>query len=205
MKLLYLVGTCVATFAPFQLFAQGYIVPNGVTDKGFHLGGYEFDVVYDPVHGFTTGFLLEPNGKTPPSGPFDNTFRFDPIANVGVRVFFVSPNDPISSQLILSGNYSELTFPNSYVFDVGTPLYVGLYTGNQPFAPPDGIYTDPLFGWAELVNNNGVIELVDSALEYQGGGIYAGTLNIIPAPEPSTVGILCVSGLVFGLFRCRRK
>lgn len=194
----------VAFLTTLQLHAQGFIVPNGVTYAGSNGLGYEFDVIYDPIHGFTTGFFLEPTGKTPPSTPFDNTFRFDPIVNVGVRVFLVSPNDPVSLQPILSQSYTELTVPNNYVFDLGTPFYVGLYTGNQPFAPPNGIYTDPLFGWAELVNNNGVIELLDSALEYQGGGIFTGTQTIIPVPEPATLALFA-TGAVLLAFRRSRK
>jgi hypothetical protein len=67
--------------------------------------------------------------------------------------------------------------------------------------PPNGIYSDPLFGWAELENVNGTIELLDSALEYQGGGIYAGTENIIPAPEPSEFALGALGALLFGFRR----
>ena len=60
----------------------------------------------------------------------------------------------------------------------------------------NGIYEDPLFGWAQLVNNNGVIELLDGALEYKGSGIYAGTQTIIP--EPSLLGLLAFGALLLG-------
>jgi hypothetical protein len=40
------------------------------------------------------------------------------------------------------------------------------------------------------VNNQGVIQMLDSALEMEGGGIYVGTQTIIPIPEP---GFLCLS------------
>ncbi len=131
--------------------AQGVIVPNGVTYVGVNGVGYEIDVVHDPAPalagGSTTGFSLDPKGG--------NAFLFDPIADVGVRVFFVSSNAPVSLQPILSMEYNELTAPNNYVFRPGVPVYVGLYTGNQSFAPTNGIYNDPLFGWAELENVGG--------------------------------------------------
>jgi hypothetical protein len=132
----------------FRVCAQGYIVPDGVIFSGFQSFGYEVDVLHNPTNPANnyTGFFLDPNGKTPPTSPFVNTFKFDPIVDVGVRVFLVAPNDPISLQPILSMNYTELTVPNSYVFNGGTPFFVGLYTGNQQFAPPNGIYSDPLFG-----------------------------------------------------------
>ena len=74
-------------------------------------------------------------------------------------------------------------------------------TGVQTCALP--IY-NPLFGWAELENVQGTIELLNSALEYQGGGIYAGTQTIIPTPEPSELALAALGTLLFGLWH-RRK
>lgn len=178
--------------------AQGYIVPSGVVYGGLNVyGGYEVKVLYNPTQSYYTGFWLNPQNLT--------IFSFDKHLDVGVRVFFVSVNDPISLQSILSQNYAELTPGNNYLFASGAPFYVGLYTGNQPFAPPDGIYcTDPLFGWARLVNNNGVIQLLDSALAYKTGGIYAGTQNLIPVPEPTTMGLVTLGALIVG-WRLRRS
>jgi hypothetical protein len=182
--------------ATLQSHSQGFIVPNGVVYAGLHPFGYEVDVLRDPTNSYYTGFWLKSLAQ--------NTFSFDKYADVGVRVFLVSANDPISLQPILSLNYPELATFNSYVFVSGIPFYVGLYTGNQPFAPPDGIYSDPLFGWARLVNNNGVIQLLDSALAYKAGGIYAGTQNLIPVPEPSTTGLIALGALLLG-WRLRKK
>jgi len=175
--------------SPFPLQSQGYIVQNGVTYAGYQPGaGYEIDVVHDPVNLYSTGFFLNPKSA--------NTFQFSAIVDVGVRVFQVSANDPVSLQPILSQTYPELSYPNTYLFADGIPFYLGLYTGNQNFAPPNGIYTDPLFGWAELVNNGGTIELLDGAFEYQGGGIYAGTQTIIPVPEPSEFALTSIGALL---------
>ena len=192
-KLVFLV-VIVMTFATVnQVCAQGNLVPAGVTYAGFNGLGYGINVIHDPNNGFATGFYLDPNGKSTPTSPYVNMFQFDPIVDVGVRVFLVSLNSPVSLQSILSGNYTELNSPNNYVFNSGSPFYVGLYTGNQQFAPPNGIYSDPLFGWAELENNQGVIHLLGGALEYHGGGILAGTDTIIPTPEPSTFALVIFS------------
>ena len=172
----------------FKSFAQGYIVPNGV----FVESPPEISVVHNPAAapagGSYTGFLLMPQSP--------NTFQFSPVVDVGVRVFFASPGDPVSLEPILAQTYTELVGGSSYLFDEGTPFYVGLYTGNVQTPPPNGIYNDPLFGWAELQNVGGTIQLVNSALEYQGGGIYVGTQTIIPiVPEPNAFALLGLGSL----------
>jgi hypothetical protein len=160
---------CGTTFtillgAVFQIHSQGYIVPNGVLTNysGAFLPG-EISVLYNPASQYYTGFALEPVGKTLPT-VYTNTFHFDFIVDVGVRVFLVSSNDAISLQPILSQSWTELGNAANYVFANGVPFYVGLYTGNDQFAPPNGIYSNPLFGWALLVNNRGVIQVLGSAL-----------------------------------------
>ena len=188
----------VITFGiALQVHAQGYIVPNGVVYSGYTGLGYEVDVMHDPTNSYYTGFGLIPNGKTG-STVYVNTFLFDPIVDVSVRTFLVSANQPMSLQPIQAGSYTEL-HPTSYVFESGSPFYLGLYTGNQNYYPPGGIYSDPLFGWAELVNNQGVIELLDGALVYKADGIYVGTRNIIGGvPEPSALGLSALGALLLG-------
>src|SRR5205814_104528 len=137
--------------AIFQLGAQGYIVPNGVFTNLFP---GEIDV-WNPGTQIN-GFLLTPANL--------NTFIFNEPATIGVRVFLVLPNDPVSLQPILSLSYVELNLQSSYSFNVGVPFYVGLYTGGSvapPYPPyPPYIYTDPVFGWAKLVNNGGIIQML---------------------------------------------
>ncbi len=104
----------------------------------------------------------------------------------------------------MSGLWTELVYnPAGYVFDDGVPFYLALYTGNQNNHPPSGIYTDPLYGWVQLVNNQGVIQMLDGAIEYGGAGIYAGTQFVIqPVPEPSTLALVGLGG--FGLAFVRK-
>jgi hypothetical protein len=178
-----------------QLHSQGYIVPNGVNYGGYIPSiGSAIHVLQNPSNGDYTGFNLPPQGA--------NTFSFLPFADEGVRVFLVSSNAPISLQPILSQNYVELGYPpDNYLFEDSIPFYVGLYTSQ--YSAVNGIYPDPLFGWAQLVNNNGVIELLRGALEYQGGGIYAGTQTIIPIPEPDPISFFALGGLLLGVRRWR--
>ena len=186
-----------------QLHSQGYIVPNGVYSGSVGFGAYEIDVIQNPANSDFTGFFLRPQGKTEPT-LYTNTFSFFTYLDEGVRVFLVSSNQPMSLSPILAQSYPELSFPNTYVFRSGTPFYLGLYTGYLPSGPNNGIYSDPLFGWAKLVNNQGVIQLLDSALVFGGGGIYVGTQNIIPVPEPSAIFLTALGALLLGIRRWRR-
>jgi hypothetical protein len=167
-------------------------------------------VIQNPVNGDFTGFSFNPQSA--------DTFALSFLVDEGVRTFLVSPNNPISLQAILSQNYSEIDGffggPSYQTFTEGIPFYLGFYTGYNPFGITNinghatgyytGIYTDPVFGWGEFVNNGGVIQMLDSALEIQGGGIYAGTQTIIPVPEPSTFALVGLGGLAFGLFKKRQ-
>ena len=181
--------------AVIQLHSQGYIVPNGVV-----LSGGEIDV-WNPSGNVLTGFIFTPVDTQQPT-IYTNVFNFNEPATFGVRVFLVQPNDAISLQPILSQAWTELVIGNNYVFANGVPFYVALYTGNN-FAPPypPYQYLDPVFGWAELENVQGTIQVLNYAVEYQGGGIFAGTQNIIPVPEPSTFALAALGGLLLGFRR----
>ena len=175
--------------------AQGYIVPNGVDTNTFP---GEINVWNPGTQG--TSFIFTPIGKHQPT-VYTNVFSFSEPVTIGVRVFLVQPNDALSLQPILSQSWAEFNYPSNYTFSSGIPFYVGLYTGRIPAPPypptPPYTYLDPVFGWAKLVNNQGVIQLLDYALEYQGGGIYVGTQTIIPIPEPSVLALSVLGSLTF--------
>lgn len=185
-------------------------MPNGVTYGGFEAGfGYQIAVTDNPsgtasIFSTNTQFWLNPIGKTQPT-VYTNTFALQELTDVGVRVFLVSSNDSISSQSILAQSWPELDVSSSDVFPAGVPFYVALYTGYQfapPYPPnPPYNYLDPVFGWAELVNNQGVIQMLGSALEYGGDGVYAGTQNIVPTPEPSEFALVALGTLLVGFGR----
>jgi hypothetical protein len=174
--------------------SQGYIVPNGVSTNVFP----REITVWNPGPQ-STGFSLQPIGIQAPS-LISNIFAFTEPATIGVRVFLVSSNDLISLQPILAMSYPELLEPGSYIFQSKKPFYVGLYTGESVAPPypafPPYQYLNPVFGWARLVNQGGHIEVLESALAHQAGGIYAGTLNIIDVPEPGT-GFLLICASAF--------
>jgi hypothetical protein len=91
--------------------------------------------------------------------------------------------------------------PKTIVFADGVPFYLGFYTGYNPWDSHlnyTGIYSNPVFGWGEFVNHQGVIQMLDSGLEIEGAGIYAGTQNIIAIPEPSAYALFCIGVLLIG-------
>jgi hypothetical protein len=193
-RCLFLLGVALAAPA----YSQGYIVPNGVT---YSTGGLSavIHVMQSPTNGDYTGFILRPQFKTPGS-PFYTIFSFDPASpGEGVRTFFASQNDPISLKPIQAGAYTELVLGNYYGFDPGVPFYLGFYTGHTNGAAP-GAYSNPLFGWGEFVNNQGVIQMLDSALEVEGGGIYVDTQTIIPIPEPGNLSLSACGALILGWY-----
>ena len=203
-KLGYFIGILCSIFLPFfPIYGQGYIVLNGVDTNSFP---GEINV-WNPTGTQATTFSLDPFGKQQPT-VYTNVFNFNEPATIGVRVFLVQANDAISLQPILSQAWTELGLGNNYDFANGVPFYVGLYTGGGiaqpwPFSPPY-TYNDPVFGWAELENINGVIRVLNYAVEYQGGGIFAGTQNIIPVPEPSTFALAALGGLLLGFCRWKK-
>ena len=202
IKTLALTGWFFTTLC--QLHAQGYIIPNGVSYAGLFLNGigYGINVVHNPTNFASTGFAFNPLGETQPTA-YLNTFRFDPVVDVGVRCFLVTSNTQISLQPILAHTWTELAFNQfGYVFDDGVPFYLALFTGNQYNSPPSGIYTDPLFGWVQLVNNQGVIQMLGGEIEYGGAGIIAGTQTVIqPVPEPSQLALAALGTLLLGFRR----
>lgn len=198
-RCLFLLGVALAATAP--AYSQGHIVPDGVTYSTAGLSAV-IHVMQSSANGDYTGFILRSRFFTPGS-PYYTIFSFDPGApDEGVRTFFTSQNDPVSLEPIQAGAYTELVLGNYYGFDPGVPFYLGFYTGHTNGAPA-GAYSNPVFGWGEFVNNQGVIQMLDAALEVGGGGIYVGTQTIIPIPEPGILGLAACGALSLG-WRYRR-
>jgi len=195
----FLLGVALAAAIPAH--PQGYILPNGVTYSSAGLSAV-IHVQQSSTNSDYTGFILRPQFKTPGS-PYYTIFSFDPGApDEGVRTFFVSQNNPMSLEPIRAGSYGELVFGSYYEFDPDVPFYLGFYTGHTNGAPA-GDYTNPVFGWGEFVNNQGVIQMLDAALVVEAGGIYVGTQTIIPIPEPGVISLSAFGAIILG-WRFRR-
>jgi len=188
--------------AILQAQSEGYIVPNGISYDD-HRGAFTtVTILRNPSAGDVTRFALRPSFIVFP-GPYYTLFTPFASADNGVRTFLVSANDPISLPAIQAGSYNEVAFGNYYFFDVNVSFYLGFYAGVTNGVPEypgtyTGTYSNPVFGWGEFFNNNGVLQMLDSALEIEGGGIYAGTQQIIPIPEPAVFGLICTGALLIG-------
>jgi hypothetical protein len=193
----YMIAFGFAFGAIIRVHSQGYIVPNGVTYSS-NSGSLNavIHVLQNPTNSDYTGFILRPRFTTPPN-VYYTIFSFDPFRDEGIRTFLASPNDPISLQTIQANSYTELTSGNLYGFDLDVPFYLGFYTGYTN-GTPAGVYSNPVFGWGEFVNNQGVIQMLDAALVMEAGGIYVGTQTIIPVPEPGVLSFYAIGALMFG-------
>ena len=74
-----LLGIYFVAFTAIQLYGQGYIVPNGISDLGSNGYGYEIHITQNPVSGDYTGFLFHPIIVQPPRLPDPNLFILIPF------------------------------------------------------------------------------------------------------------------------------
>ena len=110
-KIKNLIVVSYAVMASLQLHSQGYIVPNGVTYGGLESGavsGYRINVIDNPsgtasVWAPYTQFWLNPISKTQPT-VYTNTFSFQELTDVGVRVFLALREDRLQTYCIVQGS-----------------------------------------------------------------------------------------------------
>ena len=83
---------------------------------------------------------------------------------------------------------------------VNQPFYLAFDFPLGLFNPPgNNLYAD-MYGWAKLNYDGTSLQLLDSAAETTGVGIFAGTQDAVP--EPGTLGLLLAS---IGAIVARRR
>ena len=146
-----------------------------------------------------TGFSFTPN--------FDE-FEFQgSFIDEGVSVFLVEENDVFSEFNILGGDFTELTFGAQITLDPG--FSVGMITVEPTLflgvrTPALGVNFgsfEPAYGWIEVQNLAGNLQVVDHAIAFGAEGIIVNTL--IAVPEPS--GVLLIAIGFVGISTLRRR
>ena len=191
----YAVVLVVLLASAIHANTQGYIVTNGITYSAAGSSAV-IHVLQDPTSGDFAGLTLRPEFKT--VGDAYNTIcLFTTLPDSNIRTFSVSLNDPLDLEAIQANSYPELSSGSFYGFDLDVPFYLGFYTGSTNGAPA-GLYSSPVFGWAELVNHDGAIQFLDSASAMEAGGIYVGTQTVIATPEPAVPSLVVFGVLLLG-------
>jgi hypothetical protein len=149
-----------------------------------------------------------------PAGDYTGSFfRYDPLAGTlqfvtlnvdeGSTLFVTRPGQLINDQTIANLPAGDrLSYSNNLV-QVGSDFYVGGAT--EKFTDPEFQWNDQhwtVFGWAHLrADASGQLQLVDSAVSFNEGGIVAGTLAVPEAGTWSMMGL----GLIGVALATRRR
>ena len=146
------------------------------------------------------------------SGP-TATLLFNNITlDEGSDWFVTNPGDLFTRDSIDAGQFNflpiqlESAIPGgSLDVEVGESFFLGVNTGSSDDFFNFGVPFDSIrqhFGWGEfLINQNGELQILDSAVAYDLGGIVIGTSTAIP--EPSS-GLLMLAGAAFLFLRRSR-
>jgi len=186
----------------------GQIVEDTNITVSSNPGSFVLTVLQSPE--FDTTSVL---GEVTVSGP-TATLLFNSIAlDEGSDWFVTNPGDLFTRDSIDAGQFNflpiqyESAIPGgSLDVEVGESFFLGVNTGSSDdFFSGDSVPFDVIrqhFGWGEfLINQNGELQILDSAVAYDLGGIVIGTSTAIP--EPSS-GLLMLAGIAFPFLRRSR-
>ena len=156
------------------------------------------------------------DGEVTVSGPTATLLLNASALDEGSDWYVTNPGDLFTRDSIDAGQFNflpiqiESAIPGgSLDVEVGESFFLGVNTGRSddffsgfgdPVVSFDAIRQH--FGWGEfLINQNGELQILDSAVAYDLGGIVIGTSTAIP--EPSS-GLLMLAGTAFPFLRRSR-
>lgn len=120
----------------------------------------------------------------------------------GSTLFVTRPGQFINDQTVINLPASDRVSFSSNVAQVGTDFYLGVAT--EKFSDPGFQFNDQqwtVFGWAHFkADAQGKLQIVDSAMSFNEGGIVAGSLAV---PEASTWSLMALG--LFGLAVATRQ
>ena len=186
----------------------GQIVEDTNITVNSNPGSFALEVLQSPEFDVTQVF-----GEVAVSGSTATLLLNNTALDEGSDWFVTNPGDLFTRDSIEAGqfNFLPITEPASGSLDVevGESFFLGVNTGRSDdffsgFGDPD-VSFDAIrqhFGWGEfLINQNGELQILDSAVAYDLGGIVIGTSTAIP--EPSS-GLLMFAGTAFLFLRRSR-
>lgn len=148
-----------------------------------------------------------------PGGDYTGTFlKYDATAGTlafvtyntdeGSTLFVTRPGQVINDDALIKLPAQDALSFSSNVAHVGTDFYLAAAT--EKFSDPGFQFNDThwtVFGWAHLkADANGKLQLIDSAMSFNEGGIVTGTLAV---PEASTWSMMGLG--LFGLAALHRQ
>jgi hypothetical protein len=124
--------------------------------------------------------------------------------------FYLAPNGvEFSAATIASGQFSPLfVLDNAYSINIpyGT-FYLGVNTGTG-FTYDENGYGGPgreVFGWMQLHNSSAGLQMISNAMAYGTNGIFIGTTDVVPVPEPEAYAMMLAGLWLVGFMVRRRK
>ena len=156
------------------------------------------------------------DGEVTVSGPTATLLLNASALDEGSDWYVTNPGDLFTRDSIDAGQFNFLPIQSqsaipggSLDVEVGESFFLGVNTGSsEDFGSGYGdsvVSFDAIrqhFGWGEfLINQNGELQILDSAVAYDLGGIVIGTSTAIP--EPSS-GLLMLAGTAFPFLRRSR-
>jgi PEP-CTERM motif len=163
---------------------RAFAIPTTTSNGGANLN---IQIDQTPL-GDYTGTLLSYDSKA-------GTLKFVTYnVDEGSKLFVTRPGQFINDNTLVNLAYADRLSFSDNVAKVGTDFYVGGAT--EKFSDPGFDAYDQhwtVFGWAHLkLDANGQLQVVDSAVSFNEGGIVAGSLAV---PEASTWSLMAL-GLV---------
>ena len=195
----------LASFVLFLIFLasplSGQIVEDTNITASSSLGSFNLTVFQTPdsgINGDFTGVL----GSITVTGSTAMLVFEGSGVDEGSDWFAADPGDLLTRDTIDSGQFNTLIDSaqmGALTVDVDQSFFLGVNTGVDP------INFSPLrqhFGWGEfLINQNGELQILDSAVAYDQVGIVVG--ENVAVPEPSS-GLLMLAGAAFLFLRRSR-
>lgn len=109
----------------------------------------------------------------------------------GLDLYRTSAGAAFAPGTVSNGSFTPFVYSSNYVLT--GDFFVGLVT---PSKDSSFATLPPAYGWARLRSSNGVLSLVDHAIDYSGNGLIVGTTTVVPEPGSGILFVTAACGLL---------